>query len=174
MARIHILLWLLFVSLGKYIVSNRSSIIILYSFFWSLHAVASQSTVTLQVTVPPERPFCPGEDVVLTCSVNSMQKPTTVPPTMYWQQANTKKIRYYNGRPRLNMFGYFDSTADFSNNNYNIISNATLRNVLILHNGISVSCFTHSFPTMRVIIRVAGIYSYFCQLVILFIFYNYK
>lgn len=98
---------------------------------------------------------------MLTCSVNSIQKSTTVPPTMYWQQVNMKKIRYYNGRPRLNMFGYFDLTADFSNNNYNIISNATLHNVLILHNGISVSCFTHSSPTMRVIIRVAGIIQLF-------------
>ena len=50
--------------------------------------VTSQSTVTLQVTVPPEGPSCPGEDVVLTCSVNTIQKSTTVPPTMYCMAAS--------------------------------------------------------------------------------------
>lgn len=171
-----LVLWHVFLSFGKYVFNalQQKLAAIKIIVIFSVTAVTLQSTVNLQVTTPPEGPFCPGENVVLTCSIQSIQKSMTIPPTMYWQQAGTKKIRYYNGKPRLNKFGYFDSTADFSNNNYNIISNATLYNVLILHNGISVSCFTHSSPTKRVIIRVAGIYSYFCLLVILFILYNYE
>ena len=153
-----LVLWHVFLSFGKYVFNalQQKLAAIKIIVIFSVTAVTLQSTVNLQVTTPPEGPFCPGENVVLTCSIQSIQKSMTIPPTMYWQQAGTKKIRYYNGKPYLQTFGNFESIAHFSDSNYNITSNATLRNVLISHNGIAVSCFTQSSPTMSVIIRVAG------------------
>lgn len=86
-----------------------------------------------------------------------MPQPMSVPPTMYWQQTGSKIIDYYNGVPLSAKFGDFHTTAHFSNNNYTIISNATLSHVKLLHNGITVKCYS-PLSTSSKIITVAGIY----------------
>ena len=51
-----------------------------------LHAVSACAELHLQVTIPPEGPACPGKNLVLTCHLNSMPQPKSVPPTMFWEQ----------------------------------------------------------------------------------------
>lgn len=78
----------------------------------------------------------------------------SVPPTMYWQQ-DSQTVYYYNGAPLSATFGDFDTTAYFSNNNYNIISNATLSDVMFTHNSITVTCSSPLYWVNEVI-SVAG------------------
>ena len=110
--------------------------------------------VFLQVT-SPEGPACPEEDVVLTCTVNTTSM--SLPPTMFWQQNSmaSQTTYYYNGAPLSATFGDFNTTAYFSNNNFCIVSNATLYDVMFSHNGISVACYTPSFVAKETI-SVAG------------------
>ena len=110
--------------------------------------------VFLQVT-SPEGPACPGEDVVLTCTVNTTSM--SLPPTMIWRQNSmvSQTTYYYNGVPLSATFGDFNTTAYFSNNNFCIISNATLYDVMFSHNGIAVACYTPSFVAKETI-YVAG------------------
>lgn len=114
--------------------------------------VSSQSPIHLQVTIPPDGQACPGKTLVLTCSINSSK--SSQPPTMFWEQMGLV-IYYYNGAPLSATFGDFHSTANFSNNNYNIVSNVTLRVVTFSHNGIRVSCYSPS-SMMNKRIRIAG------------------
>ena len=121
-----------------------------------LHAVSACAELHLQVTIPPEGPACPGKKLVLTCRLNSMPRPKSVPPTMFWEQAVGSEIQYYNGNPPSATFGDFCSTAHFSNSNYNIVSNATLDDLMLSHNGIHVSCSSFSSKKEKTI-RIAGV-----------------
>lgn len=76
---------------------------------------------------------------------------------MVWEQMGSE-VYYYKGAPLSATFGYFHSTAHFSNNNYNIVSNATVKVVTLSHNGMHVSCYSSS-STMNKIISIAGIYA---------------
>ena len=110
--------------------------------------------VFLQVA-SPKGPACPEEDVVLTCTVNTTSM--SLPPTMRWQQnsMSSQTTYYHNGAPLSATFGDFNTTAYFSNNNFCIVSNATLYDVMFSHNGISVTCSTPSFVAKETI-SVAG------------------
>ena len=85
-----------------------------------------------------------------------MPRPKSVPPTMFWEQAVGSEIQYYNGNPPSATFGDFCSTAHFSNSNYNIVSNATLDDLMLSHNGIHVSCSSFSSKKEKTI-RIAGV-----------------
>ena len=87
-----------------------------------------------------------------------MPGPKSVPPTMFWEQGVGSMIQYYNGNPLTAPFGDFRSTANFSNSNYNIVSNATLNDLILSHNGIHVSCSSFSSEEEKTI-RIAGINS---------------
>ena len=80
----------------------------------------------------------------------------SVPPTLFWQQQGYQAIYYHNGAPLSSTFGDFTTDAHFSNNNYNIVSNATLNDVIFSHNGIAVSCFSPTSVANK-IIKIAGI-----------------
>ena len=114
---------------------------------------ASQSEVyTLQVIQPPDYgAVCPGEDLVLTCSISSM----SAPPALYWQQTDSALISYYNGTPLSANFGDFTTTAHFGIDNYSIVSNATLRGSVFSHDGVSVSCFSINSVDI-IVIMIAG------------------
>ena len=116
-------------------------------------SAGSQSAIILKL-LQPEDPFCPGDNVVLACSVSS----TSSPPTLYWRQIGFLPAYYYNGPPLVlsKSFGDFDSTAHFSNNYYTIASNATLNDVMLSHNGIVISCYTPSSVTMTFVFKVIG------------------
>ena len=76
---------------------------------------------------------------------------------MYWDQTGSQ-MEYHDGqsRPPSETFGNFHSTAHFSNNNYNIVSNATISDVKLSHNDILVYCYSISSIRHK-IIKVAGI-----------------
>ena len=80
----------------------------------------------------------------------------SAPPTLFWQQQGYQAIYYYNGASLSLTFGDFTTDAYFSNNNYNIVSNATLSDVIFSHNGIAVSCFSPTSVANK-IIKIAGI-----------------
>lgn len=115
---------------------------------------ASQSTVVLQVITPVEKPPCPGETIVLSCSIHS--SPQTMLPKLFWEQPGFMAIRYHNGEPRSATVGDFTTIASYSNNNYNIVSNATLKGATFSHNGISVSCYSPTSVADKTI-TIAGI-----------------
>lgn len=121
-----------------------------------LNIAISQTSVVLQVVAPADEPACPGEDIVLTCSIHSSPQLMSALPTLFWQQQGYQAIYYYNGVPLSSTFGDFTTDAHFSNNNYNIVSNATLSNVIFSHNGIAVSCFSPT-SVANEIIKIAGI-----------------
>lgn len=61
------------------------------------------------------------------------------------------------GNPLSAPLGDFATTADFSNDNYMVVSNATLKMSLLMHNNNSISCYTPSNAAyLTVIIEVAG------------------
>ena len=117
--------------------------------------------VTLQVIQPAAEAeaVCPGEDIILTCRISSMPQPMSVPPTLNWRQTGFPYTSYYNGAPLSVSFGDFNSTAYFSDDNYIIVSNVTLINAALIHNDISISCYSFPSPDIRNrLFKIAGKY----------------
>lgn len=127
-------------------------------FFFILTAAA---TTTLQFIQPAFGPACPGEGVILTCTVTSAQLPDTIAPTLTWtwRQLETgySRVSYRDGAPLTAPLGDFTTTAVFSNNNYMIVSNATLRGALLAHNQKTVGCYSPPGLERTKNVTVAGI-----------------
>ena len=86
-----------------------------------------------------------------------MPQPMSVPPTLNWRQTGFPYTSYYNGAPLSVSFGDFNSTAYFSDDNYFIVSNATLMDAALIHNDISISCYSISSPDIRnKLFKIAG------------------
>ena len=91
--------------------------------------------------------------------MNSVQSATFIQPFLIWNQleSNPSFVTYHMGNPLSAPLGDFATTADFSNGNYMIVSNATLKWSLLLHNNKNISCYTPSnVAYLTANIKVAG------------------
>ena len=81
------------------------------------------------------------------------------PPALYWQQTGSSVISYYNGAPLSGRVGDFDTTAHFSNNNFIIVSNATLRSSVFSHNGAVIYCLSTQSEANTVVMIAGRLYA---------------
>ena len=120
---------------------------------------------------------CPGSKVLLNCTVNAMQHSTSITPFLIWEQLESQPARVYyrNGMPNTAQLGDFATTAAFSNNNYEIMSNATINDVSLLHNNKIISCFTPSSENfLTKSIKIAGKCHRMTSIIMITLNYDYK
>ena len=120
---------------------------------------AVQATISLEVVQSPNNKTCPGSNVLLTCTVTTVQHSTSITPFLIWEQleAQPSRVYYRDGMPTTAQLGDFATTAAFSNNNYAITSNATIHIASLLHNNKAISCFTFSSgDVLTENIKIAG------------------
>ena len=119
-------------------------------------------TVTLEVIQPSIGPVCPGQEVILTCTVSRESVGLII---LIWRQDEALfSVRYDSISPpsEPQRLGDFNTTAAFINNSV-IISNATLKSAALSNNNRTISCESPpQYNVQRVLIIVAGIFtSYF-------------
>ena len=100
-------------------------------------------TVTLEVVQPSTGPVCPGQEVILTCTV--VQTGQVGDLFLIWRQDEVPSFVVYDiFSPKLgsHTLGDFNTTADSitSTNSLVIISNATLNSVSFSNNNSTISC----------------------------------
>ena len=115
-------------------------------------------TVTLEVIQPTTGPVCPGQEVILTCTVARASVGQII---LIWRQdkALSPSVHYDSISPQSgpHRLGDFNTTAAFINNSV-IISNASLKSAALSNSNSAISC--ESPPQANVqtaIIIVAGI-----------------
>ena len=99
-------------------------------------------TVTLEVIQPSTGPVCPGQGIILTCTVTQ----TGAVQELYlnWKQQSVANVLYDINNPPsgARTLGDFITTAVFMINTEKriIISNATLQSALLSNNNTVVTC----------------------------------
>ena len=97
-------------------------------------------TVSLEVTQPSTGPVCPGQEIILTCTV--VQTSTGQLFTLIWDEPN---IIYHSDQPLLlHSFDDFTTTAVLITTNISssIVSNATLASAVLSNNNSKLSCYS--------------------------------
>ena len=99
-------------------------------------------TVTLEVSQPSTGPVCPGQEVILTCTVAQTGQVGDL--LLIWRQAEASSVTYDIVDPKLgsHTLGDFNTTVNFitSTNSLVIISNATLKSASFSNNNSTISC----------------------------------
>ena len=120
----------------------------------------SMKTITLEVIQPSTGPVCPGQEVILTCTVVRTGQVGDL--ILIWRQDEVlSSVAYDIVSPQFgsHTLGDFNTTADFitSTNSLVIISNATLKSVSFSNNNSTISCESPPQDNVqRAIIIVAG------------------
>ena len=122
----------------------------------SLTASTAVTNTTLQVIQPANRPACPGEEVVLTCTVPPTKHSITV---LRWELLDANRTQVtYNGENITATLGDF---IIYTNGSFNrsSISSATLKGVLLSHNNITIGCRQpHNILKKIETVMIAGSY----------------
>ena len=136
---------------------NCSSLLCLIIKIVFLEQASAMKTVSLEVIQPSTGPVCPGQEVILTCTVARQSVGQVI---LIWRQDEAISPVYYDsfapsqsGPHRL---GDFNTTAAFINNSV-VISNATLKSAALSNSNIAILC--ESPPQANVqtaVIIVAG------------------
>ena len=124
-------------------------------------------TVTLEVIQPSTGPVCPGQEVILTCTVAWESVGLII---LIWRQDEAlSPVNYDSFYPQSgpHRLDDFNTSALFINNSV-ILSNATLKSAVLSNNNSTISCESPPQDNVQTaIIIVAGISVYS-----LHIFYN--
>ena len=143
-----------------HIIINNANLKSIYQYTVLLPAF-SMKTVTLEVIQPTTGPVCPGQEVILTCTV---ARASVGPIILIWRQdeALSPSVRYDSISPQSgpHRLGDFNTTAVFINNSV-IISNATLKSAALSNSNSTISCESPPQDNVQTaIIIVAGIFTY--------------
>ena len=114
-------------------------------------------TVTLEVIQPSTGPVCPGQEVILMCTV--VQTGTAVRTFLIWQHGST--VEYDSNSPSSgpDTLGDFITTAVFmtSTTSTVIVSNATLTSATLSNSNSTLFCISPPQDIQTASIVVAGI-----------------
>ena len=114
-------------------------------------------TVTLEVIQPSTGSVCPGQEIILTCTVIRQSVGQVI---LIWRQ-DTAAVYYDSFTPsQSERLGYLNTTAVFINNSV-IVSNATLKSVAFSHSNSTISCESPPQDNVQILVlMVAGILPY--------------
>ena len=126
-------------------------------------------TVTLEVIQPSTGPACPGQEVILTCTV--ARTGATQELYLNWKQGTNLTLLYDSNNPSTepHTLGDFITTAVFmtSTDSTVIVSNATSKSAVLSHNNNMLTCKSPPQDTQTATITIAGnnnYYNYCCLL----------
>ena len=119
-------------------------------------------TVTLEVIQPCTGPVCPGQEVILTCTV--IQTGAVAVTFLNWRLGSTALTVQYNSYSRSSgpdTLGDFITTAVFMSSTTStvIVSNATLTSAALSNSNSTLSCISPPQDIQTASIVVAGIYN---------------
>ena len=119
-------------------------------------------TVTLEVIQPSTGPVCPGQEIILTCTVT--QTGTVIELLLNWRNGSTTaRYEIANQQSGPISLDSFVTTAVFmiiTNNSAVIVSNATLTSAIFSNNNTTISCLSPPQDNSQTTtIIVAGQYS---------------
>ena len=153
---------------------NRSLTLYVYRCTVFLEQASSIKTVTLEIIQPPTGPVCPGQEVILTCTVVQTGAVTVL--FLNWRLGSTAlSVQYGSSSPSSgpDTLGGFITTAVFmtSTTSTVIVSNATLTSAALSNSNSTLSCISPPQDnTQRATIIVAGIEYCLCLCVLLHLY----
>ena len=100
-----------------------------------VQSLEGKTDATLQVIQPANELTCPGGEVILTCTVPPAAGATS---TLQWQLLDST-VNSPAQVPSTANLGNFTIIFVISQDNY-VISNATLSEILLSHNNITIGC----------------------------------
>ena len=122
-------------------------------------------TLTLEVNQPSTGPVCPGQEVILTCTVQRVDAVSDTILTWQLKNASTNIIVRYNSNnipltPQI--LGDFITTAVFittTTSSTALISNITLASAAFSNNNSSLSCISPPDHIQTTNLVIAGTYT---------------
>ena len=116
---------------------------------------AAQDEVTLVSILPPANgSICPGQNVVLNCTVVRTHVQGIIEPTLIWTYNGQFEIRYANGMTTGDINnGVFSSV--YYDMGFTVISSATISRVLLSQHNKCMVCST-GFVSDTKCIKIAG------------------